>query len=1044
MGGLALARVLFGDSRDVFSSSSGYSGDPSAIRSFTDGPFGMGSGIIMSTGSLTSGSLAPGGTCLSSYTTDLYDAYTATYCGPDSYNGASFLLNVLPTKATTLLIDMVIASCDVISGDKVMVFVNGVNVAKDETGTPLDSSSKYLSEPWGIPSPNGDTVFAMSSPPLRFSIPLPKTYVELKIAVCDRHDGYGDTAVMIKARPCTNCDQTFKVDYDTTSIVSTTTYEATSVVTQAASGTVRGTISYLTYVTASATSTTLLSSTTSTESTFVATSTSPAMSTSGDATSSVSEISTLTDTATSSDFTPSASSEPISCNQISNPYQGSSNSQFGVVCNSYATGGNNIGPSHEVTGLAPCIDLCSTTSNCKVALFDRSQYLCYLLDGTDGPAANNLYDMATLLSSTSSTAMSSATFSTTTTSAISAPTPCNQLENPSYINGVKLSLLCGKQATGGNQIDYSNQLHSLTECMTLCADTLACRAVTFNNVGNECTLYDGVNGFMSDFNMDMAVVASRPATSSTTEAPTAFSTTTSLSTTSTTAPSGPRSCSQMAGSTYTGPNENKFTLSCDTSSTGESIYRRDEEDSMQGCLDRCDNDSRIHLRVYSINTRHNLFSVDINRVPRNYIIIVIIRTHVRDYVSGYTGVAIIYDYISCNLTSRYLITNKIVTIYIIIVIIRCSIRDYIEPCIGVYARVYITFNCVSYNLTSSYLIINNIYTLYITRSFIILVVRSCLGVCTEYQIRIYISWRVIFSRVYYTSGFSITKTTSQTRLPTSFPTPTAIHTAYSTLIVDHVYTKTQFAETVTTVTYTTINPSNPTALITTCVPITLLYSPCGCEHQVYPSVDMATVACTQGEDIVTLTVPKAAYETGRASDTHPIVQYPSGWAGGNSNPVVQPTEGPQGGSQHGSKNVPPETPTRATGSRDDSHPSYKVHQPATTTSATGSNGDTQPAQGNTRPSVPAQGSPESNSNTPMNPSQPSSPKSLTTETSTIPTPQLDTSAIPSQSSPLHQDQVPSEPADAPYATPMVVSEARGYSLPSWIAITAIVGMALLL
>ncbi|TVY66318.1 hypothetical protein Focb16_v011264 [Fusarium oxysporum f. sp. cubense] len=236
-GGLALARILFGDSRDVFSSSSGYSGDPSAIRSFTDGPFGMGSGIILSTGSLTSAPLTPGGTCPSSYTTDLYDAYTTSYCGPDSYNGASYLLNVLPTKATTLLIDMVIASCDVTSGDKVLVFVDGVNVAKDETGTPLDSSSKYLSEPWGIPSPNGDTAFAWSSPPLRFSIPLPKTYVELKIAVCDLHDGYGDTAVMIKARPCTNCDQSFKVDYDTTSVVSTTTYEATSLVTQAASGT---------------------------------------------------------------------------------------------------------------------------------------------------------------------------------------------------------------------------------------------------------------------------------------------------------------------------------------------------------------------------------------------------------------------------------------------------------------------------------------------------------------------------------------------------------------------------------------------------------------------------------------------------------------------------------------------------------------------------------------------------------------------------------------------------------------------------------------
>ncbi|EXA44015.1 hypothetical protein FOVG_05522 [Fusarium oxysporum f. sp. pisi HDV247] len=362
--------------------------------------------------------------------------------------------------------------------------------------------------------------------------------------------------------------------------------------------------------------------------------------------------------------------------------------------------------------------------------------------------------MATLLSSTSSTAISSTTFLTTTTSAVSAPTPCNQLNNPSYIDGVELSLFCGKQATGGNQIDYSNQLHSLTECMTLCADTLACRAVTFDNVGNECTLYDGFNGFMSDFNLDMAVVASRPVTSSTTEPPTAFSTTTSLSTTSTTAPSGPLSCSQMADSTYTGPHENKFTLSCDTSSTGESIYRRDEEDSMQGCLDRCDNDSRciahqfcfqgtvisinlyvirdfytyrIHLRVYSIITIHNPFSVDIIRVPRNYIIIVIIRTHVRDYVSGYTGVAIIYNYISCNLTSRYLITHKIASIYIIIIITRRSIGNYIGHCSGVYDRVNITLISVNYNLTSSYLIINNIVIIYITRPFIIVIVRVYVG-----------------------------------------------------------------------------------------------------------------------------------------------------------------------------------------------------------------------------------------------------------------------------------------------------------------------------
>ena len=110
-GGLALAQILFNNSRDIYSSSPGYTGDPSAIRSFIDGPFGMEKGIILSTGSLSTPS-GPGDKCPSSYPTDLYDAYTQTYCGADNFNGANFLLNVALIKAKTFLVDMVIASCD--------------------------------------------------------------------------------------------------------------------------------------------------------------------------------------------------------------------------------------------------------------------------------------------------------------------------------------------------------------------------------------------------------------------------------------------------------------------------------------------------------------------------------------------------------------------------------------------------------------------------------------------------------------------------------------------------------------------------------------------------------------------------------------------------------------------------------------------------------------------------------------------------------------------------------------------------------------------
>jgi len=84
------------------------------------------------------------------------------------------------------------------------------------------------------------------------------------------------------------------------------------------------------------------------------------------------------------------------------------------------------------------------------------------------------------------------------------------------------------------------------------------------------------------------------------------------------------------------------------------------------------------------------------------------------------------------------------------------------------------------------------------------------------------------------------------------------------------------AETITTVTYVTIDSNNPEILVTTHIPVTLGYTPCHCDHQLYPPVAMTTIlspcnACgTNGENHITLTVPKAACETGRTS--HPTSQ----------------------------------------------------------------------------------------------------------------------------------------------------------------------------
>ncbi|KAH7002960.1 hypothetical protein EDB82DRAFT_549390 [Fusarium venenatum] len=841
--------------------------------------------------------------------------------------------------------------------------------------------------------------------------------------------------------------------------------------------------------------------------------------------------------------------------------------------------------------------------------------------------------MALLLSSAPATTFSTTTSDvSTTTSDVSATTSCNELDNPSYIDGVKFTLFCGYQVTGGNAVDYSNQLQSLTECMAFCADTLACRAVTFDKGFNECYLYDGFNGFQSDFYKDMAVVTTRPAVSSTTEALTDISTATSLSASSETYSTIESTSESEASTLYTSASASISSGSPETTSLSSSSALTSEitsagtiesssftttlsatseaiisipttsslfttlsssldvpsgttsDSALQSTLESTSDSATTSLEAISLSTRlsaststDSSSSLSSESVSESTSDTQLVSTSAEESASlEPTTVATSIGSIHTDTTNIEMSTAETSAITTSATVIKptstgsslsdanrvsTEIQSTSEvsalpsasstppagniPTLGEYAFTgcleslegYPSFQevatdpemttrkCVGLALGSQYIGVyqetcykadvlddtefisdarcdlpcpgdptlfcggilgsgqkllhraiapNQLLTLYrkklpstsdvlspsaseppssssqATGSHAYETTSESSGPSHSTQTDSPYSFssfttRDIGSKTLSVSDSTITETNSETRLPISLPTPTAIHIAYSTLTIDHACTRTRFAETVTTVTYTTVNPSNPASLITTCVPITLLYSPCGCKHQVYPTVDMTTVACTQGGDIVTLTVPKAAYETGREGYTQPIVQYPSGWVGGHqahAGSNSYPTGRPMGDFQPGSKNGPPEYPAVATGLQD-SHPSYKAHQPVTPTSAVGSNGDDQSEQGNPQPSVPAQSSADSINNKPMNPSQPSSPKSLTTETRIIPTSQPGNSALPSQSSPLDQGQAPSESKGAPYTTPVVVSEAHRYDFTSWSMITAIVGIFLL-
>ncbi|KAF5675589.1 hypothetical protein FDENT_9724 [Fusarium denticulatum] len=181
----------------------------------------------------------------------------------------------------------------------------------------------------------------------------------------------------------------------------------------------------------------------------------------------------------------------------------------------------------------------------------------------------------------------------------------------------------------------------------------------------------------------------------------------------------------------------------------------------------------------------------------------------------------------------------------------------------------------------------------------------------------------------YVNPASETLSASGSTIKAPYPTGYTIRTVYQTLTKGATCTKTTFAETVTTATYVTVGPSH-SALVTTCVPVTLLYSPCYCDHQVYPTLSMTTLvspcsACgSNGENTVTLTVPKAACETTSGSYSHPIVQYPSGWTGGyqtaqngtgnhETQYTVKSHQQPQGSPQHTYTNVQPSIPAPTAG-----------------------------------------------------------------------------------------------------------------------------------
>ncbi|GKU08079.1 hypothetical protein FLAG1_10302 [Fusarium langsethiae] len=298
-----LAAAIFGQGITITQAS--FSGASVSSGTFADGPFGIGSGAILTSGSAI-GALPNGDHYVNNGASG-----SDTYCGSSTFNAALLTVDILinPTYNAALL--------------TLLIFLADTQYALDANGNKITARSPYLASPLAIRPPNSVTSYPGSSPPLWIDILATGTQT-MVIAICDLADSEWDSGLLIKAEGCIDCDTDIRLAYVTT----TTTLpagEATYTSTTAASGTESGTILIAvvgtsteepTTTTADVTTTTTAdeSTTTTAEATTTTTQESTTESTSGNPTTTTTQDNT---TSGSTETSTEASSTVISSEQLS-------------------------------------------------------------------------------------------------------------------------------------------------------------------------------------------------------------------------------------------------------------------------------------------------------------------------------------------------------------------------------------------------------------------------------------------------------------------------------------------------------------------------------------------------------------------------------------------------------------------------------------------------------------------------------------------------------------------------------------------------------
>ncbi|UZP39405.1 hypothetical protein NXS19_007221 [Fusarium pseudograminearum] len=238
-----------------------------SLGTFTDGPFGIGNGGILTTGQ-ASGAM-PGGDGNVDNGGDGADVF----CGLGSTNAAVVYAGVTPGAGYNgIRIEFVFATNEPDGGNPdnigIFNFDNTPSQFATFNGQEINSQSSIAKDPNAIFPPDSLTSYSRSTPPLVVTVPVvPELQADIYIVICDKGNSGDDSALLIKGYGCTDCESTpngAEINY----VKQTTTLERGEqpyTQTISASGTASGTFIY--FVAPEETTTTMAAETTTADTT---------------------------------------------------------------------------------------------------------------------------------------------------------------------------------------------------------------------------------------------------------------------------------------------------------------------------------------------------------------------------------------------------------------------------------------------------------------------------------------------------------------------------------------------------------------------------------------------------------------------------------------------------------------------------------------------------------------------------------------------------------------------------------------------------------